>query len=133
MRIQRLVVTLLILSGWITFEMGTDRIGVFVAAQTVSYIAFEQVTVANTSIGFTATKVEPNGTGGAPQATMATCRLETAEIRYQVDGTAPTTTVGTLLEVGDVLTLNGHDSIMRFRGIRTGASSGVLSCNYSQP
>jgi hypothetical protein len=35
---------------------------------------------------------------------MATCRLETAEIRYQVDGTAPTTTVGTLLEVGDVLT-----------------------------
>lgn len=101
--------------------------------QAVSYINFEQVTVANSSIGFTATKVEPNGTGGTPQATIASCRLETAEIRYQIDGTAPTTTVGTLLEIGDILTVTGHDSIMRFRAIRTGATSGVLSCTYSQP
>jgi hypothetical protein len=100
--------------------------------QAVSYIAFEQVTVAAVSIGFTSTKVEPDGSGAGRQADTAVCRLETAEIRYTIDGTTPTSSVGTLLEIGDVLTITGHDSIMRFRAIRTGAVSGVANCTYSQ-
>lgn len=93
-----------------------------------AYLAFEQVTVANTSIGFTGSKITPTG---LPMATSASCRLETAEIRYTIDGTVPTTTVGTLLEIGDVLTLNGHDVLAQFRAIRTGSTSGVLDCTYS--
>jgi hypothetical protein len=101
-------------------------------AQSVSYFAFEQITVANSAVGFTSTKVEPDGSSGSRKATLAECRLETAEIRWRIDGLAPTTTVGTLLEPGDQLVLAGHDVIMRFQAIRTGATSGVLSCNYSQ-
>lgn len=102
-------------------------LAVTLAAQQ-SYVAFEQITVAATAIGFTTTKITP---AGRPQATVALCRVETAEIRYTVDGTTPTTTVGTLLEIGDTLTVNGHDVLVSFRAIRTGGTSGQLDCTYS--
>jgi hypothetical protein len=93
----------------------------------VLYIDDEQITVANTAIGFTAAKITP---GGKPQATVAVCRLETAEIRYRTSGVAATSTVGALLEPGDVLTVTGHDLLVNFSAIRTGASSGQLDCTY---
>lgn len=98
-----------------------------VAAQ-LAYRAFEQITVANTAIGFTAAKITP---AGLPQATLAQCRLETAQVRFTIDGTTPTSSVGTLLEIGDWLTISGHDSLERFRAIRTGSTSGQLDCTYS--
>lgn len=91
---------------------------------------FEQVTVATTAIGFTAASITPPG---VPMQTMAVCRLETAEIRFRYDGLNPTTSVGVLLEVGDYLTVPGHDLMANFRAIRTGATSGVLSCHYLVP
>lgn len=96
----------------------------------VSYVAFEQITVANTAIGFTAARITPPGFN---QATLASCRLRTAQISFAYDGTTPTTTVGQLLEVGDTLTLSGHDLLMRFLAIRTGATSGQLDCFFSAP
>lgn len=96
----------------------------------VSYIAFEQVTVANTAIGFTAGKINP---AGQNQATLAVCRLETAEIRYTLDGTTPTSSVGTLMEIGDMLAVQGNDVLRKFSAIRTGGSSGQLDCTYSAP
>jgi hypothetical protein len=56
---------------------------------------------------------------------------ETAEIRYTVDGTAPTTTVGHLLSPRDVLILDSNADIAAFRAIRTGATSGVLKATFS--
>lgn len=106
-------------------------------ASQVSYVAFEQVTVANASIGLTASKISPAATGGAAgsiQPTTASCRLETAEIRYTLDGTTtPTTTVGTQLETNDSLTITGHDLMANFRAIRTTGTSGVLNCHYFAP
>jgi hypothetical protein len=91
---------------------------------------FEQITVDNTAggVAMTTTKITPVG---QPQAQYASCRLETAEIRYTIDGTVPTTTVGTLLEIGDTLPIAGHDRLFKFRAIRTGAVSGVLDCTYT--
>lgn len=132
MRICRYTIALLVFAGWIAFEVATDSMGVFVAAQAYSYLGFEQITVAASAIGFTAAKITPN-TATVKDATQATCRLETAEVRYTVDTTTPTTTVGTLLEVGDTLTLTGHDVLTNFKAIRTGATSGVLDCTYSAP
>ena len=94
-----------------------------------SYMKLEQITVANVSIGFTAANIN-NTAGNHPAATSAVCRLETAEIRYTLDTTPPTTTVGVLLEIGDVLTLNGNETLNTFRAIRTGGTSGVLDCHY---
>lgn len=124
----------LALVGWCVFEVSTDSIGLFVSAQAVTYIGFEQITVDATAGGksFTAAKVEPNGSGGGLQATTARCRLRTAEISFTYDGTTVTSSVGQLLEVGDYLEVTGHDNIMRFRAIRTGASSGQLDCVYTQ-
>jgi hypothetical protein len=59
-------------------------------------------------------------------------RLETAQIRFTLDGsTAPTTTVGRLLEVGEILELESVEEMQAFAAIRTGATSGVLDIEYS--
>lgn len=97
-----------------------------------AYTKFEAVTVAASAIGFTAAHIN-NTVGAHPAATDASCRLETAQIRWTIDGTTPTTTVGILLEIGDVLTLAGNDTLNNFRAIRTGGSSGQLDCHYSGP
>jgi uncharacterized protein (DUF58 family) len=95
-----------------------------------NYVAYEQITVAGTAVGFTAAKITPPG---RIQAQVATCRLETAEIRYTVDGvTTPTSTVGTPLEPLETITFNGHDVLEDVLFIRTGAS-GSLNCVYSTP
>lgn len=101
----------------------------------VSFISFEQKTIDATAggVSFTAAKIQPNGSGTNPQATLAVCRQEAAEVRFTIDGTAPTTTVGTLLEIGDWLSINGFDSLLRFRAIRTGATSGQADCTYTAP
>lgn len=102
---------------------------VAVVRAAVDYTAFEQITVANSAIGLTSATIVQGS--GHVQANTATCRLETAQIRYRIDGTAPTTTVGTLLEIGDSVILRGTDVLLKFSAIRTGGSSGVLDCTYS--
>ncbi len=56
-------------------------------------------------------------------------RLETAEIRFTVDGTAPTTTVGTPMEALEVLTFASRPELVAYRAIRTTATSGTLNLN----
>ena len=121
--------SLALAAGFVCFSAVTDRACV---AQAVTYIASEQITVAATAIGFTSTKVEPDGSGGGRQATQAVCRVRTAEISFEYDGTTPTATVGQLAEIGDQIPVNGHDNIMRFKAIRTGSTSGQLDCVYTQ-
>ena len=89
---------------------------------------FEQITVANTAIGFTTAKITP--ASGNPM-NRATCYLETAEIRYTVNGTTPTSTVGMIWAVNTEKTLVGHDVLVAFRGIRDSGTSGQLDCTYS--
>lgn len=93
------------------------------AASQVQVKTFEQLTVAGTAVGITAAILSPSG-----QQQIAKCRLrlETAQIRYRWDGTNPTASVGTILEVGDVLQIDGFDVASSIRFIRTGATSGVL-------
>ena len=104
-------------------------LGVFVVgpAQAVNYVAFEQITVADTAIGFTTATIIAGG--GHMQATRAECRVETAQIRFAYDGSTPTASVGALLEVGDVFVLSGNDLLQSFRAIRT-VGSGQLNCHY---
>lgn len=91
------------------------------------YIAFEQVTIGASAIGFTALKITPVG---LPQASHGLCRLETAQIRFTYDGTTPTASVGELWEIGEERQFNGHDVLSQFLGIRTGGTSGQLDCHY---
>lgn len=50
---------------------------------------------------------------------------ETLPIRYRFDGTAPTTTEGFLLYVGDILVLDQIESIRNFKAIGIGGTSTV--------
>lgn len=96
----------------------------------LSFSAFEQITVDNTVKRFTAALITPSGRA---QATQATCRLETAEIRFTIDGTTPTAAIGMPWEALEEKTFNGHDVLLTFQAIRTGAVSGQLDCTYSAP
>ena len=92
------------------------------------YLNYEQLTVAASSVGITATKIQPNGQGTNPLATVGACKLTTAQIRYRIDGPAPTSSTGVVVEIGDTIELNGTDVLQKFRAIRTGSTSGVLEC-----
>lgn len=86
--------------------------------------AYEEVTVAAASIGLTA--------GTYLDATRADLQLETAQVRYRIDGGAPSAAVGFLLEVGQALQLTGAADIAAFRAFRTGGTSGRLNATYSR-
>lgn len=90
---------------------------------------FEQVTVDATAGGVKLT-VATYDPSGEKQTVTTRCRLEGAEVRFTYDGTTVTTTVGTLLEVGETLKLT-HDRTIKFRAIRTTGVSGTLDCNYT--
>lgn len=111
-----------ILTPWLAMVCG---LGVVLSAAD----RFEQKTIDNTAggVALTSTIYDPVG---QPLTKTTRCRLEGAEIRFTYDGTTVTTTVGTLLEVGETLKLT-HDRTRQFRGIRTTGVSGILSCNYT--
>ncbi|MEK9722021.1 MAG: hypothetical protein VW405_00875 [Rhodospirillaceae bacterium] len=95
----------------------------------LNVFAFETVTVAGSSTALTAATYSPTGAPGAERALLT---LEAGQIRWRADGTAPTATVGHLVEIGDSLTLLGAETITKFRGIRTGGTSGTLSVSYQR-
>jgi len=89
---------------------------------------FEQVTVDNTAggVALTAETYE-----GATRAFITIEGTDGIQIRYRMDGGAPTTTVGHLAYVGDVLMLESVSDIANFRAIRTADTSVTLSVTYS--
>ncbi|HYC00463.1 MAG TPA: hypothetical protein VEC57_15100 [Candidatus Limnocylindrales bacterium] len=99
-----------------------------VVAQPWRYVVYEQFTIDNSADQFTAATI--NEGSGHPAATLGICKLVTAEIRYRLDGTAPTTTVGDVWSVNETKTIVGNDLLNNFRGIRTGATSGELNCHF---
>jgi len=93
----------------------------------VSAIQYESITVATASIGLTAANLIADG---IVRPKRAYCTLETAQIRFRVDGSAPTTSEGHIMDIGGRLILETHEELKNFRAIRTGATSGVLKCSY---
>ena len=57
--------------------------------------------------------------------------LETAQIRFD-KGTIPTSTIGEILEAGQNYTFENFDDIRKFRAIRTGSTSGLLTVEYKR-
>ena len=88
----------------------------------VSQLGVATLAVDATSGGVTWTTV-PAGT------TQAILRCETAPVRWRADGTGPTATVGTPMNVGDTLLLVGNDYgdfMRRMKWIRTTGTSGAI-------
>lgn len=84
---------------------------------------YEAVTIAGASTSLT------SGTYGRSRSAL--CRLETAPIRYTIDGsTTPTDTVGIIVYPLEWIILESANDIRNFRGIRTTSTSGSLKCFY---
>ena len=93
-------------------------------------VAFDTITVAGTAIALTGT-VTLATLSPAGAHVKATMRVESAQIRWRADGTAPTASVGILADIGDVITLRGIEEIQNFKAIRTGAVSAALPVQFS--
>ena len=83
---------------------------------------FESVTVTGTAGGLTTATI-----AGQRNALIT---VETAQIRFRVDGTVPTASVGHILNVGDVLELDSTEALVGFSSIRTGGTSATIRCSY---
>jgi len=88
---------------------------------------FEKITVSDTAVGLTASKLSPSGKS-QPLAALIT--VETAACRIRVDGTDPTADVGHLLSSGDSIVIHGADNLGRFRAIRSTGTDSDLFITY---
>ena len=82
-------------------------------------IDFESLTISTVAVSITATNIDQHHDD-------ALITVETAAVRFRIDGTAPTATVGHVLEVGDVLTLRGIGEIGKFQAIRRDGTDATL-------
>ena len=87
--------------------------------------AYESITVADAAVSLTSATYDQVG-----YSMQAFITLETAQIRWRIDGINPTSSEGHLLEVGQNLTLQDSQAVKNFRAIRTGSSSGVMKVTY---
>jgi len=102
-----------------------------------SAFAFEQITVAATSIGFTLATYDPTpGTGQSrvdTRAELATVNCDNnagATIRARWDGTAPTAAIGVTVIAGADVAIYGYRNITNFRAIRTAATSVICNVHF---
>lgn len=91
---------------------------------------FETISTTTASIGFTSSKVCVTASdGGKVCAKAALISVETAAIRFTLDGTTPTVTAGTgaghLMDSGDSYVVRGFGNLQRFRCINAVGSSGA--------
>jgi len=87
----------------------------------------ESITVSNTAIGFTDAIINPERRIKPIKAVFV---VETAQIRFTVDGRTPTSSVGFLTEIGDIVTINGEHNIEKFKAIRTGSTDATIQPIY---
>ena len=99
-----------------------------------SAMGFEEISVDATAIGFTQAEWRSAPGLNARSAYVAVVTLTgtagTNDIRWTVDGTTPTGTLGHILVAGDSLIIKGTGNITKFRAIKDGATAGTISVSY---
>jgi hypothetical protein len=85
---------------------------------------FESVTVDDSATELT------SGTYGDAVRAVITC--EDSQVRFRVDGSDPTDSVGHILDIDSMLILDSADDIAAFRAIRTGSSDATLMVTYQE-
>lgn len=88
--------------------------------------AFERIVVTNAVKVLDSEKYKH----GAEKAVKAMLSVEGDSIRYRVDGGNPTTTVGFLVNNGDIVELEGFNDIKFFKAIRV-TTDATVSVDYS--
>ncbi len=91
-------------------------------ARGVKYTTSVSLSVAGTAVGFTAATI-----AGLNRAFVV---VESAIIRYWVDGTTATATSGVELFPGDILTLDDLDQLTQFSAISRDGGTATLRCQF---
>ena len=89
---------------------------------------YEDITVSTASIGLTSSKYDIDSVRPSVQRVM--CYNDAQPIRFRLDGTAPTSSVGHQMNDKDIIILEGYDNIEDFRAIRQGGTDSTLRCHY---
>jgi hypothetical protein len=103
------------------------------STQEYRWAARERLTIDNTAAGipFTSSTYDPtSGDFKGMPAQIAKCHVESADIRYRQDGTAPSATVGRIAYETSEFYIQGSQNIKKFLAIRTGATSATLDVEY---
>jgi hypothetical protein len=100
----------------------TNPLPVSVATSDIAYDGYETKTVSTTAVVLTEGVYQNN--------TRALITVEVGSVRFRLDGTAPTTSVGHLLSTGDQLVLDSADQIQKVQFIS--AAGGTLGCSYGR-
>lgn len=87
---------------------------------------FETITVSSTAVGFTSATFQP---AGQTPAIMAVVTLATNDVRWRVDGIAPTAAIGHAYAATGALTVCGLQNIQQFKMIRQ-TSDATASVSY---
>lgn len=88
----------------------------------------EALTVSSVAIGFTASKYNPGGS--LNQARVAILSTETDSLRYRVNGSNPTSSVGHLVPAGSSAVVCGYTAIEQFKAIRVSTDVAVYATFY---
>ena len=80
---------------------------------------FETITVSTSAIGITTGLI-------SDMTAKAFITVEDANIRYRIDGTDPTSSVGHPVTSGNSITLDTEQEIRNFKAIRSGESDAKL-------
>ena len=96
-------------------------------ASNLQGFATEAITVDDTSGGV---RLTASNVIATPPAKTALITVESAQIRWLDDGTAPTSTTGHVANPTDVIALDNVGRLFTFRAIRTGASSATIRVSY---
>lgn len=94
---------------------------------------YENITVDNTAGGkaFTASKVRASdGPANKVEFTVDCASGTDCPIRYTMDGTAPTTSIGMRAVYRDTVIIYSLTNITAFRAIREGATSAIINVQY---
>lgn len=88
------------------------------------YDAYESLSVSTAAVGFTAATLDDR------QAAFVTC--ETAAVRFRMDGTDPTASVGHEIEPGDTLTLDSNQQLRKIKFISRDGGTATLRCSFGR-
>ena len=61
---------------------------------------------------------------------FAQIKVETAAIRYRIDGTDPATAVGVLVSAGDAFTVYGADTLAQIKMVEATSTDSVINVSY---
>lgn len=103
-----------------TWTIGHDR----------SAGGFETITVTNAAIGFTATEISKAGPLSRQECESVFVTVSLANIRFCIDGTTATTTVGHILTSGQNLTLHNASDIKNFSAFRDDSTDAELAVTF---